>query len=176
MLGTSLTAQSSSSGCGDAKCNSAFTGYKEASPWGRYTIIATKAERGTSKLLDMDRVAYLCGDLDGCQARMVMHDWDPANWPESAASREFLMFYNPENGTWRASIAAPTSQFSPWINDPVGVDLDGTTAHINRTWACHLTDGEYKEWRDQGDRKKGISLLNWNNDGYNGNCWLTLID
>lgn len=170
LLGSGLTAQSSSASCGEAKCDSAYPGYKEGSPWGRYTFTIPKSQRFTSSQLNMDRIEYLCGDLDGCQVRLGMYDWDNQ---KRNASRSGLLYYNIDTGAWRAS--GNVNTHAPQVLDTAGTDLNGTTEHVMQAWTCFLTDGEYNN-RAEGDRKKSFNLLQWDVDNYNADCWITFVD
>ena len=109
--------------------------------------------------------------MDGCKIRMGLHEWD-AGATGMTASREFLFFYNKDTGFWRASVADPAPVAS---HDPTGTDLNGTVEHVNQTWSCFMTDGEYVSGT-QGDRKKGFGLLSWDTYGYRADCWMTIID
>lgn len=173
--GSAIYAQGDEKFCESGKCLSDFTGYFRSSDWGRYTVVAKKASRGTSIPLDMKRFEYLCADLDGCHVRVGMHAWDVS---QNVASRDFLLFFNKDNGVWRGSIDNPdVPDFSkPYPHDPFGSDDDGISTPINQSWSCILTDGEFVNHQDQGDKGKGISLLSSNWGGYNANCWATFID
>lgn len=134
--------------------------YDPASGTDRYTLEVTRTDRGTSKPLDMTKVEQLCGDMDGCSVRIGLYNWDDTG---RVASREFLLFYNKQNHAWRAS-----------AGDTAGADMNNVTEHVNQSWSCYLTDGEYKNWNDLGDAGRGFGLLAW--DQYNGGCFLTIID
>jgi hypothetical protein len=126
----------------------------------RISVFVLKNERGTSRPIDQRAMIRFCGDEDGCTVRIGMHNWDDRG---RVASREFLFFYNPRTLVWRAS-----------LGDASGTDSNNSTQHVNRSWACHMTDGVYRNWVRQGDTAPGLALLSWNQ--YNADCWLTIID
>ena len=164
-----ISAQNDPRFCIDGKCPSQdFSGYFDPTPWGRYTVSIEKGKRGGSVPLDMKRVEYLCADLDGCEVRMGMHDWDET---QRIASREGMLFYNRSNRNWRTSYDMPMYGVD---HDPYGTDGNGATQHLLQAWACYLTDGTYSNFNDNGDTTKGLSLLSWNQ--YNADCTITLID
>ena len=126
----------------------------------RVSYVVEKNRRGTSLAIDQNAVARFCGDVDGCSVRIGLHNWDDTG---RVASREFLFFYNPRNGVWRAS-----------LGDLAGADSNNVTEHVNNSWSCYMTDGTYRNWADAGDGQRGFALLSWNQ--YNADCFLTIID
>lgn len=126
----------------------------------RVTYMVKKSERGSSRAILESDVAKFCGDQDGCTLRLGMYNWDNTG---RVASRESLLFYNPVNRAWRASVA-----------DAAGSDYDGRTSHVMQAWACYFTDGSYKNWKNEGDGSVGFGLLSWSQ--HNAECWLTIID
>jgi hypothetical protein len=133
--------------------------YEVAAGADRVSFNVSKNQRGTTVPVPVAVVSRLCGDQDGCSVRIGMHNWDDTG---RVASREFLFFYNRQNRAWRAS-----------AGDPSGTDSNNTVQHVNNSWACYLTDGEYANWNGT-DSAAGFGLLSWNQ--YNADCWLTLID
>jgi hypothetical protein len=169
LVSQKLIAQGDPRFCEGGKCESAnYEGFLEASPWGRYSISVTKAERFTTKPLDQKRIDFLCGDMDGCHIRLGMYNWDGQM---RLASREGLFYYNRDTRRWRSSESNITSGGA---NDVDGADFDGTTQHVLQAWSCFVTDGEYLN-RDQSDSKRGFGLLAWDNS-YSADCWATFID
>lgn len=171
-LGSSLTAQSSSPDCGESKCESAtYDGFLEASPWGRYSLEVSKSERFTTKPLDMKRIEYLCGDMDGCQVRLGMFNWDGQM---RLASRTSMFYYNKDTRRWRSEALNPDVAAGS-RPDFEGEDFNGGTQHVAQAWACYITDGEYNN-RAESDSKRGLGLLGWDSFGYNADCWATFVD
>jgi hypothetical protein len=123
---------------------------------------------GRTRTIPQDVIENLCGDPDGCEYRLAMTRWSRDGDTESA-SRSGVFYYSKNDGHWRASFGE---------SDAIGVDGDGTTQHVRNIWdTCYFTDGTYSQYRDQGDKQKGMQLLVWN--GYknsNRTCELTLID
>jgi hypothetical protein len=155
--------------CAAGKCESSdYEGFLEPSPYGRYSVSVTKAERFTTKPLDMKRLEYLCGDMDGCSIRLGMFNWDGQM---RLASREGLFYYNKDTRRWRSSLSN-ISAGGP--NDVDGTDFDGTTQHVMQSFSCYVTDGEYVN-RSESDSKRGFGLLAWDNT-WSGDCWVTFID
>jgi hypothetical protein len=128
---------------------------------GRYFVSVKKTQRGTSQDVELRAVMKLCGDADGCSVRLGMYNWDDTG---RMASRDFLLFYNTVNDAWRAS------------NDSQGTNANNTTQHFVGAWACYFTDGKYENWVNKGDSDKKVALLSWKDNGYNADCFLTLID
>jgi hypothetical protein len=160
---------SATSACPAGKCESAdYEGFLEPTEWGRYSVSVTKAERFTTKPLDMKRLEYLCGDMDGCQIRLGMFNWDNQM---RLASREGLFYYNKDTRRWRSSLSN-TSAGGP--NDVDGMDFDGTTQHVMQSFSCYVTDAEYVN-RAESDSRRGFGLLAWDNT-WSGDCWVTFID
>lgn len=126
----------------------------------RITIIAKRETRGNTVTIKPGVIIAYCGDLDGCQLRLGMSNWDGAG---RVASRGALFYYNHVNRAWRAS-----------LGDASGSDFDGTTQHILTSFACYFTDGEFANWEDKGDREANFGLLSWNQ--YEADCVLTIID
>ena len=126
----------------------------------RASFFISRNQRGDSVPIDHDKLVSFCGDQDGCSVRIGMHNWDNTG---RVASREFLFFYNPRNGVWRSS-----------LGDAAGTDSDNRTTHPNRSWACYMTDGVYRNFANRGDTAPGFGLLSWRQ--YNADCWLTIID
>ncbi|MBU2713142.1 hypothetical protein [Zooshikella harenae] len=126
----------------------------------RITIFASKSTRGRTVSIPQFRIDELCGDIDGCQLRMAMYNWDGKG---RTASRSNLFYYNKTNRAWRAE-----------NGDKQGTDFNGKTEHIMQSWSCYFTDGTYRNWKNTGDSAIGFSLLSWNQ--YNADCRLTIID
>jgi|GEM_PF-901524 len=131
-----------------------------ASQPGRVTFYAPKSSRGSTIPIPVGVIEELCGDVDGCQVRLGMYDWDGKR---RTASREFLFYYNNTLRNWRAS-----------RGDTSGQDADTVVQHVNHSWACYFTDGEYSNWGSGADTELVFGLLSWNQ--YNASCILTLID
>ncbi|MDF1607252.1 hypothetical protein PZ897_03580 [Hoeflea sp. YIM 152468] len=136
-----------------------FMKMTEAVEPGRQTFFAPKSSRGSTIPVPTAVVEKLCGDGDGCQVRIGMYDWDGTG---RTASREFLFYYNNTLRNWRAS-----------LGDTWGQDADNVVQHVNNSWACYFTDGEYANWAGV-DTQVVFGLLSWNQ--YNASCVLTLID
>jgi hypothetical protein len=126
----------------------------------RTTVTATVGQRGTSVLIPYATVVSLCADIDGCQIRMAMYNWDGTG---RTASRSSLFYYNSSNGRWRAE-----------RDDRAGTVGNEATEHVMSAWACYLTDGNYSNWTNHGDLNQGFSVLSWNQ--YVATCRVTLID
>jgi hypothetical protein len=137
----------------------AETAYAQATGADRITYRVSRTERGKTIPIPVRDVARLCGDMDGCSVRIGMHNWDDTG---RVASREFLLFYNPRNRVWRAS-----------LSDTAGTDANNVVEHVNTSWSCYMTDGEYSNFSGR-DGEAGFGLLSWNQ--YNADCWLTMID
>lgn len=127
---------------------------------GRVTYRAYKWQRGRTIGISTAVIRELCGDLDGCELRMGMYNWDNTG---RVASRHSLFYYNNINRAWRASWA-----------DRAGSDYNGVTQHVMNAWSCYFTDGRYFNWSNLGDGSVGFGLLSWNQ--YNAECRLTIID
>ena len=93
-----------------------------------------------------------------------MYNWDGTG---RAASREFLLYYNPQNRNWRSFTATPQAG----AVDVWGQDANNVIEHVNNTWTCYMTDGEYSIRTD--DSAAGFGLLFWTQFNA-GACWLTL--
>ncbi len=130
-----------------------------ANETGRQSFFAPKSSRGTTIPIQISVIEELCGDGDGCQVRIGMYDWDGTG---RTASREFLFYYNNSLRNWRAS-----------LGDPQGQDANNIIEHVNNSWSCYFTDGEYSNWSG-GDTEVQFGLLSWNQ--FNAACILTLID
>lgn len=126
----------------------------------RITVFASKSTRGRTVGIPQSKIDEFCGDIDGCQLRMAMYNWDGQG---RTASRSNLFFFNKTNRAWRAE-----------NGDKQGTDFNGSTQHIMQSWACYFTDGNYSNWKDRSDTSVGFSLLSWNQ--YNADCRLTIID
>jgi len=126
----------------------------------RVTYTASIAQRGTTVLIPLATVITLCGDVDGCEIRMGMYNWDGTG---RTASRSSLFYYNQFNRNWRAE-----------AGDAAGTVGNNVTQHVMNAWACYLTDGHYNNWTNHGDLNQGFSVLSWNQ--YVANCRVTLID
>lgn len=126
----------------------------------RSTYTASAATRGTSVNIPEARVAELCGDIDGCEVRIAMYNWDGTR---RTASRHSLFYYNASNGVWRAS-----------AGDTAGTTNNNQTEHVMNAWACYFTDGYYSQWYNHGDINRNFAVLSWNQ--YNATCRVTLID
>ena len=127
---------------------------------GRASYTATIAQRGYTVLIPYATVTSLCADIDGCEIRMGMSNWDGT---ARTASRSSLFFYNSVTRTWRAE-----------AGDVAGTVGNNVTEHVMNSWACYLTDGYYNNWTNHGDLNQGFSVLSWNQ--YVANCTVTLID
>jgi hypothetical protein len=172
LIGGSINAQSDSPNCIEGKCPSEeYDGFYEASPWGRYTATISKSQRFTTKPLDMKRIAYLCGDMDGCTVRLGMYNWDGQM---RIASRTSMFYYNKDTRRWRSEALNPDVAAGS-APDFEGEDFNGTTNHVAQAWSCYVTDGEYNN-RAESDSKRGLGLLSWDTFGYNADCWVTFVD
>jgi len=127
---------------------------------GRRTFYVPKSGRGTTLEIPESVIRNFCGDIDGCAVRIGMYDWDNTG---RTASRFFLFYYNNSLRTWRAS-----------MGDTQGQDANNIVEHVNNSWSCYFTDGEYANWKSLGDTKVEFGLLSWNQ--YNAGCKLTIID
>ena len=127
----------------------------------RFTVFVSKARRFTTVPIDHAKLSEFCGDLDGCSIRMGMHNWDDTG---RIASRTIQFFYNTHNGNWRSSMAG---------TDAAGSDKNNVVEHVNQSWSCYMTDGEYVN-RANSETATGFGLLSW--DQYNADCVLTIID
>lgn len=127
----------------------------------RFTVVATKVQRGTTQDVPLEKFSAICGDRDGCSVRLGMHNWDDTG---RVASREFLIFYNRQNNAWRAS------------NDAWGTNKNNVTQHLLAAWSCYVTDGTFANWQNNGDPDDRIGLLSWNDSGFNADCIATFID
>lgn len=134
-------------------------GYSHKDRPDRFTVFVSRARRFTTVPIDHAKLTEFCGDLDGCSIRLGMHNWDNTG---RIASREFLFFYNAQSGNWRAS-----------LGDTAGSDKNNVTEHVNRSWSCYMTDGEYLN-QAESDKSTGFGLLSWSQ--YNADCVLTVID
>ncbi len=165
---------------GDARVNGNLTQsaryQRDDQPESRYEIspryhlsLTAKNYGGKTKTIPQSVVQELCADPDGCQVRLAMTGWGPGEETRHA-SVFFTFYYSSQTGLWRAS--------STDAGDASGKDNDGATQHVRNIWStCYLTDGNYNQYRDQGDRTIGMQLLVWN--GYNHparTCECTLID
>ena len=126
----------------------------------RVTYSVGKDARGTTLAIPEFVIAILCGDGDGCELRLGMHDWDSSG---RVASRSALLYYNTVNRAWRSS-----------HGDWAGRDDDGVTTHIMQAWSCYLTDGEYANWANLADGSVGFGLLSWSQ--YIAECQITIVD
>ena len=117
--------------------------------------------RGTSVSIPESRVAQLCGDIDGCEIRIAMYNWDGTR---RTASRSSLFYYNSSNRNWRAE-----------AGDTAGTTDNNTTQHIMHAWSCYFTDGVYSEFYNHGDLDRNFAVLSWNQ--YNASaCRVTIVD
>lgn len=133
----------------------------------RVSYVASRNQQGNTVSIPVTDVTRLCGDMDGCTARIAMYNWDGAG---RVASREFQLYYNPQNRNWRSFTATPQTG----AVDVEGRDVNNVIEHVNNTWTCYMTDGEYTNSAGT-DAAAGFGLLFWTQ--YNaGACWLTLID
>lgn len=122
-------------------------------------VHAPKASRGNTVPISESTIINYCGDFDGCSVRLSMFDWDGAR---RVASREFMFFYNGDNGNWRTSL------------DVEGRNGAASTQHVFQSFSCYFTDGEYSGFVDRGDTQRGFGLLSWNE--FDAECLLTLVD
>ncbi len=116
--------------------------------------------RGTSTPIPYSRVAQLCGDIDGCEVRIAMYNWDGTR---RTASRSSLFYYYPSTGVWRAE-----------RSDTAGTNNNNYTEHVINAWSCYFTDGYYSQWYNHGDINADFAVLSWNQ--YDATCRVTLID
>ena len=123
------------------------------------TFVAPRVGRGTTTRIPEEDVIKHCSDKAGCEIRIAMHNWDDQG---RVASRHFLFFYNKDTGVWRAD-----------LGDPQGTNNNNVTEHVNNSWSCYFTDGQYENWADKGDTTKDFGVLSWNQ--YNADCWLTIM-
>lgn len=137
----------------------------ETSP--RYHLSLTApAYAGKTKSIPIDTLVSLCGDVDGCEVRMGMTRWGNGTETETA-SVSFLFYYSASNGHWRSS--------SP--GEIAGVDGNGVIEHVRNAWTCFFTDGNYANYKEQGDPDRNMQLMVWNQyQGASRTCELTLID
>jgi hypothetical protein len=126
----------------------------------RQIYYAWSSGRGNTVNIPEQTIRDLCGDWDGCNLRMAMHNWDGTR---RTASRSSLFYYNRSNKNWRAE-----------REDKAGANNNRTTQHIMKAWACYFTDGLYTGWTNRGDWNLNFGLLSWNQ--YNASCILTIID
>jgi hypothetical protein len=129
---------------------------------GRLHCQVTKDRRGTTLPIPRKALVDLCSDLDGCEVRLGLYNWDNSG---RVASRETLLYYNPINHAWRAS-----------YSDERGTNFDGVTAQVLSAWSCFFTDGTYRDWKNVGDGDLDFGLLSWRNDDLVSDCVLSLID
>jgi hypothetical protein len=142
--------------------------FYEISP--RYHLSLTGVNySGRTRTIPQETLTALCGDSDGCQVRLAMTRWDSDAHTQSA-SVFFTFYYSAGDGRWRASA---TDAGSAW-----GIDGDNKTKDVRVIWdTCKFTDGTYANYKDQGDRQRGMQLLVWNKyKNKNRTCELTLID
>jgi hypothetical protein len=145
-----------------AKLNSAASptiAYPEPTGKGGKTYTAERTNRGTTTVIPEADVIKYCSDKSGCIVRIGMHNWDDTG---RVASRHFLFFYNKDTGVWRSE-----------AGDIAGTNNNNATEHVNQSWSCYFTDGQYQNWQDKGDTTKDFGLLSWNQ--YNADCFLTLM-
>jgi hypothetical protein len=121
--------------------------------------VALRTNRGTTTRIPEADVIKYCSDKSGCIVRIGMHNWDDTG---RVASRHFLFFYNKDTGVWRAE-----------AGDVQGTNNNNVTEHVNNSWSCYFTDGQYDNWQDKGDTTKDFGLLSWNQ--YNADCFLSLM-
>jgi hypothetical protein len=136
----------------------------------RVTYQALYSQHQTTTPVPLADVTRLCGDKDGCSIRMGMFNWDGAG---RVASRDFLFFYNGSNRAWRASQAVGIASGYNQPGDPAGLDNNQVVEHVNQTWSCYFTDGEYSNGNGS-DLVAGFGLLSWTQ--YAADCWMTIID
>ena len=137
---------------------------------GRVTYVATHGTVGTTTPVKITDIVSLCGDKDGCTIRMGMANFDGTG---RVASRDFLFFYNPANQAWRASAIVGIAPGYQLNNDPSGQDDNGTVEHVNQSWSCYFTDGEYSNQKGS-DIQAGFGLLPWTQ--ITADCWMTIIE
>jgi hypothetical protein len=123
------------------------------------TFVAPRTGRGTTTRIPEEDVIRYCSDKAGCNVHIGMHNWDDQG---RVASRKILFFYNKDSGVWRAD-----------LGDIQGTNNNNITEHVNNSWSCYFTDGQYANWVDQGDTTKDFGVLSWNQ--YNADCWVTLM-
>ncbi|MBT5847498.1 MAG: hypothetical protein HOH86_12975 [Verrucomicrobiales bacterium] len=134
------------------------SGHIEADNVGRITYRNNTSN--TSVPIDESVVIRYCGDIDGCQVRIGMFNWDTSR---RSTSRSYLFYYDAQTRNWRAS------------NDAWGTAGAGNTQHALHVWSCYFTDGQYANGTDLGDTNNNMNLLNWN-EYVNETCFITLID
>ena len=66
-----------------------------------YVFEAGPSTAGVVQPLDVAAVESLCGDKDGCQITLQMHNWDPTGEPGATASITSRLFLAPSTGQWR---------------------------------------------------------------------------
>jgi hypothetical protein len=135
-----------------------FSGAAIASDQSTYT--AWSSQRGNTVNIPEARVAQLCGDIDGCEVRIAMYNWDGSG---RTASRSSLFYYNTRNRAWRAE-----------AGDRAGTSNNNQTEHVMNAWSCYFTDGNYSQWYNHGDLDGNFAVLSWNQ--YNATCRVTLVD
>ncbi len=126
----------------------------------RITVTILSTQRGYTVPIPQTYIDKFCGDIDGCELRMGMYNWDGTG---RTASRSNLFYYNTINRVWRSE-----------AGDTAGTDFNGATEHVMQSWACYFTDGIYSNWNNIGDSAIGFGLLSWNQ--YVADCRLTIID
>ena len=140
-------------------CPGTYQDIPNDTAYSSHTFYACRTVRGTTTTIPEPVVKKYCSDTSGCIVRIGMHNWDDIG---RVASRHFLFFYNPVNHTWRSE-----------SSDIAGTNMNNITEHVNNSWSCYFTDGQYSNWTDLGDTTLDFGLLSWNQ--YNADCFLTFI-
>ena len=125
--------------------------------------------KGSTVLLDQDRIGQLCGDVDGCEVRIAMRLWRGAQ-DTAAASRVFHLHYDVPTRRWRIGETGADERFGQ-----IGDNQHTLVREIFDT--CYLTERVYDNFNIGLDDGQGFKLLLWN--GFNGpdrRCELTFID
>jgi hypothetical protein len=130
-----------------------------SAPLSRVTIVADKSTRGSSVPISESLMIEYCGDVDGCNVRLAMADYNTAG---DIASRTFTVYYNAAMKRWRVS------------TDATGNNNNGSAQSLYTAWACYFTDGSYNNWSNLGDPDSNFGLLSW--DQNDAECSVTIID
>ena len=152
----------------------ATTGVIKADNVGRVTF--TNRDKGESVRVPEEILIKYCADLDGCQLRFAMTNWDSnAVAKGKIASNDGTFFYNPQTGYFRSGGN---------IGERYGTVGDDDGKWGARAWSCALSDHMRISNAVQNDDvdDRDMFLLNVIGSGhgyFNGpgqTCSLTIID
>src|SRR5580704_6389202 len=115
-------------------CPGTYTDIASDTASSSQTFYACRTLRGTTTPILEEEVKKYCSTTNGCIVRIGMHNWDDTG---RVASRHFLFFYNPVSHTWRSE-----------AGDIQGTNMNNVTEHVNNSWSCYFTDGQYSNWKD----------------------------